>query len=153
MHLTITELPEQHALGVVDADLPLVNASRQGDVSAFEKLVNKYDRKLYRIAQSIMHNHEDAEEVVQTAFLKVLSEVGLLPRQREVFKLADSGRYERIIHAIAKATFKQRTAFDKHAGIHSEQSETRSLQHPLQFERLGHEPGVTVQCNRASSSS
>src|SRR5262252_3190085 len=70
VNLTITELREQHALGVVDADLPLVNASRQGDVSAFEKLVTKYDRKLYRIAQSIMHNHEDAEEVVQTAFLK-----------------------------------------------------------------------------------
>ena len=66
----ITEHPEQRAVSVVDPDLPLVDASKNGDLAAFEELVKKYDRKLYRIAQAITHNHEDAEEVVQTAFLK-----------------------------------------------------------------------------------
>src|SRR5215813_1180721 len=70
MYPTITERPEQRAVGVVDPDLPLVTASRNGDVSAFEELVKRYDRKLYRIAQGITHSNEDAEEVVQTAFLK-----------------------------------------------------------------------------------
>src|SRR5215469_14819486 len=70
MSLTIVEDLERHAAAVFDADLPLVNASRNGDASAFEELVRKYDRKLYRVAQGMIHNHEDAEEVVQTAFLK-----------------------------------------------------------------------------------
>ena len=51
-------------------DLTLVHASKGGDVSAFEELVKRYDRKLLRIAQHLMHNREDAEDVVQEAFLK-----------------------------------------------------------------------------------
>ena len=70
MSLVIAEDLEQHTAVVFDADLPLVNASRNGDAFAFEELVRKYDRKLYRVAQGMIHNHEDAEEVVQTAFLK-----------------------------------------------------------------------------------
>src|SRR5215472_9277922 len=64
------ECPKQVAVSVLDPDLPLVNASRNGDASAFEELVKRYDRKLYRIAQGITHSHEDAEEAVQSAFLK-----------------------------------------------------------------------------------
>lgn len=70
MSLTIAENLEKHSVAVFDEDLPLVNASRNGDPSAFEQLVKKYDAKLYRVAQGMIHNHEDAEEVVQTAFLK-----------------------------------------------------------------------------------
>lgn len=51
-------------------DLALVHASRGGDVRAFEELVKRYDRKLLRIAQHLMRNREDAEDVVQEAFLK-----------------------------------------------------------------------------------
>ena len=51
-------------------DLALVHASKRGDLAAFEKLVKRYDRKLFRIAQHLTHNREDAEDVVQEAFLK-----------------------------------------------------------------------------------
>jgi RNA polymerase sigma-70 factor, ECF subfamily len=51
-------------------DLALVHASKSGDVAAFEELVKRYDRKLLRIAQHLTHNREDAEDVVQEAFLK-----------------------------------------------------------------------------------
>ncbi len=53
-----------------DPDRDLVEATRRGDVFAFEELVRKYDRKLFRITQNVIHNAEDAQEVVQTAFLK-----------------------------------------------------------------------------------
>src|SRR5262249_45243388 len=68
-HPTI-ECLKSTAVSVVDPDLPLVSAIRNGDVSAFEELVKRYDRKLYRIAQGITRSNEDAEDVVQTAFLK-----------------------------------------------------------------------------------
>ena len=51
-------------------DLALVHASKNGDVAAFEELVKRYDGKLFRIAQHLTHNREDAEDVVQEAFLK-----------------------------------------------------------------------------------
>jgi RNA polymerase sigma-70 factor, ECF subfamily len=51
-------------------DLALVHASKGGDVAAFEELVKRYDRKLFRIAQHLTHNREDAQDIVQDAFLK-----------------------------------------------------------------------------------
>src|SRR5499425_3922628 len=51
-------------------ELALVDAARDGDVGAFEQLVKRYDRNVFRIAQHITQNREDAEDVVQDAFLK-----------------------------------------------------------------------------------
>ena len=51
-------------------DLDLVHAAKNGDVSAVEQLVGRYDRKLRRIAQHVTHNREDAQDAVQEAFLK-----------------------------------------------------------------------------------
>src|ERR1700688_3732641 len=55
---------------VASDDMKLVHASKNGDVAAFEELVKRYDRKLFRIAQSVTHNREDSQDAVQEAFLK-----------------------------------------------------------------------------------
>jgi len=57
-------------------DLTLVQASKNGDVAAFEQLVKRYDRKLFRIAQSVTHNREDSQDAVQEAFLKAYQHLG-----------------------------------------------------------------------------
>jgi RNA polymerase sigma-70 factor (ECF subfamily) len=57
-----------------EADLVL--ASKAGNVAAFEELVTRYDRKLLRVAQHIIHNLEDAQDVVQEAFLKAFQKLG-----------------------------------------------------------------------------
>src|SRR3954454_5822883 len=51
-------------------ELALVTAAKAGDVGAFEDLVRRYDRNVFRIAKHITQNREDAEDVVQDAFLK-----------------------------------------------------------------------------------
>src|SRR5438874_9098788 len=51
-------------------ELALVDAARHGDVGAFEQLIKRYDRNVFRIAQHITQNREDAEDVVQDAFIK-----------------------------------------------------------------------------------
>ena len=51
-------------------DVALVEQARQGDVLAFDTLVRKYERQVFRIAQHITQNREDAEDVMQDAFLK-----------------------------------------------------------------------------------
>jgi RNA polymerase sigma-70 factor, ECF subfamily len=53
-----------------DQDLPLVDAAKNGDLSAFELLVKRYDRRLPHIAQNVTHEASDAQDVVQDAFLK-----------------------------------------------------------------------------------
>ena len=53
-----------------DQDLALVEASRRGDIAAFEELVRRYERKLLRITQQVTHSLEDAQDAVQETFLK-----------------------------------------------------------------------------------
>lgn len=54
----------------------LVAAAKAGDISAFEVLVTRYERKIYRLAQHITQNNEDAEDVSQEAFLKAFEHLG-----------------------------------------------------------------------------
>lgn len=51
-------------------DVALIERVRAGDVSAYDTLVRKYERQIFRIAQHITQNREDAEDVMQDAFLK-----------------------------------------------------------------------------------
>lgn len=59
-----------------DNESELVAAAKAGDVSAFETLVSRYERKIYRLAQHITQNNEDAEDVSQEAFLKAFEHLG-----------------------------------------------------------------------------
>jgi RNA polymerase sigma-70 factor, ECF subfamily len=51
-------------------DAALVARAQAGDQGAFAALVNEYSRKIYRLAKNITQNDEDAEDVLQEAFLK-----------------------------------------------------------------------------------
>ncbi len=56
---------------VARADEPLlVAAAKGGDAAAFEELVNRYERKIFRLTMNITRNREDAEDAMQDAFLK-----------------------------------------------------------------------------------
>ena len=48
----------------------LVAAAKAGDAAAFEELVNRYERKIFRLTLNITGNREDAEDAMQDAFLK-----------------------------------------------------------------------------------
>jgi RNA polymerase sigma-70 factor (ECF subfamily) len=52
-------------------DAELVSRYREGDAQAFERLVKRYQRKVYGLALGIVHNPEDALDVSQEAFVKV----------------------------------------------------------------------------------
>lgn len=56
--------------GPNDDELQLVTAARAGDIPAFETLVNRYERKIFRLGMNITGSREDAEDVMQEAFLK-----------------------------------------------------------------------------------
>ena len=59
-----------------DDEGTLVAAAKAGDMAAFEELVGRYDRKIFRLAQNITRNREDAEDVMQDAFLKSFEHLG-----------------------------------------------------------------------------
>src|ERR1700733_2870610 len=48
----------------------LVEAAKSGSLAAFDQLVKPYEARVFRVAQSIVRNREDAEEVMQNAFVQ-----------------------------------------------------------------------------------
>jgi len=52
-----------------DEDYQLVSSCQEGDIKAFEALVEKYQKKMLNIAYRMIGNYEEACEVVQDAFL------------------------------------------------------------------------------------
>lgn len=51
----------------------LIARAKAGDDTAFTELLSRYERKIYRLAKNITQNDEDAEDVMQEAFLKAYS--------------------------------------------------------------------------------
>ena len=55
---------------VVDDEVELVASARKGDTASFSVLLRRYEGKIFRLALNITQNREDAEDVLQEAFLK-----------------------------------------------------------------------------------
>jgi RNA polymerase sigma-70 factor, ECF subfamily len=65
---------------VVKDEFALVAEAKAGSYSAFEELVNRYEKKIYRLGINLTGNPEDAEDVLQETFLKAFQH---LPDFRE----------------------------------------------------------------------
>jgi RNA polymerase sigma-70 factor (ECF subfamily) len=61
---------------VRDDEGALVAAAKTGDMTAFEELVNRYERRVFRLTMNITQNREDAEDATQDAFLKSYQHLG-----------------------------------------------------------------------------
>lgn len=63
---------------VVDTDdeAGLVAGVRRGNARCFEVLVNRYERRIFRLAKNLTQNDSDAEDVMQEAFLKAFEHLG-----------------------------------------------------------------------------
>ncbi len=68
-------------LAAHDHDEPLLDRILAGDARAFEELVHRHERRVYRVALAIIGNHEDAEEAIQQTFLKVYQNLSGFQRE------------------------------------------------------------------------
>ena len=57
-------------------DSELVEAVRGGDLEAFDELMRRYERLVYRVAISFVSTPENAFDVTQTVFLKAFRGLG-----------------------------------------------------------------------------
>lgn len=68
-------MPSATQPGIFD-ESSLVARAKSGDATAFSELVSRYERKIFRLAKHITQNDEDAEDVLQEAFLKAYEHLG-----------------------------------------------------------------------------
>ncbi len=67
---------QSSAAANVNGDAALVARAQHGDTRAFDELVTKYERRVFRVARNITNNAEDAEDVLQETFWKAYSHLG-----------------------------------------------------------------------------
>ena len=63
----------------------LVAQAQRGDAQAFTRLVSQYERKIFRLAKHITQSQEDAEDVLQEAFLKAYQHLREFQRQSKFY--------------------------------------------------------------------
>jgi RNA polymerase sigma-70 factor (ECF subfamily) len=64
------------AVPATQCDEPaLVHAIKSGNIAAFEELVRLHEHQLLCVAERVTRNHEDAQEAVQDAFLKLFNKL------------------------------------------------------------------------------
>lgn len=61
--------PDGNSSNIADDDAALIASARQGDLSAFEALVAKHQKRMLNTAFRIIGDYEDACEVTQDAFV------------------------------------------------------------------------------------
>ena len=54
-------------------DSELLERARQGDASAFDMLIRRHDKHLYRIARSVLPDDAEAEDAVQETFIRAFT--------------------------------------------------------------------------------
>jgi RNA polymerase sigma-70 factor (ECF subfamily) len=64
-------------------DNELIQASRNGDLDAFQALVFRYDRNVLSIAVRYAQNAEDAKDIYQDVFIRVYRNIGSFKQQSE----------------------------------------------------------------------
>jgi RNA polymerase sigma-70 factor (ECF subfamily) len=57
-------------------DREAIEACRGGDREAFDRLVERYQRDIYRLCYRYVNNHEDANDVAQEVFLRAYRAIG-----------------------------------------------------------------------------
>jgi RNA polymerase sigma-70 factor, ECF subfamily len=56
--------------GLREDDREAIAACRRGEREAFDRLVERYQRDVYRLCYRFVNNHEDANDLAQEAFIK-----------------------------------------------------------------------------------
>lgn len=81
-------------------DTELVGRIREGDFTAFERIVHKYESRIYNHCLKFLNNQEDAEDILQETFLQVHRSIGSFRGDSAfstwLFKIATNGCLMRI---------------------------------------------------------
>lgn len=64
------------------AETALIDAARRGDAAAFDRLVERHMRRAYAVAYRLLDHRQDAEDLVQDAFMAALAKLDTFERGR-----------------------------------------------------------------------
>src|ERR1700704_5662140 len=78
---TVLSTAKSMASGKQDADAGLVERYLGGDTSAFDEIMIRYERQIYRVCYRFVDNREDAMDLAQEVFIKAFEHLGSFRRE------------------------------------------------------------------------
>src|SRR5437764_9418554 len=64
-----------------EADIQLVERYLAGDMTAFDELMIRYERQIYRVCYRFVNNRDDAMDLAQEVFIKAFEHLGTFRRE------------------------------------------------------------------------
>ena len=77
------------------SDADLVRLALQRDGEAFREIMQRHNRRLYRVARSVVHDDSEAEDVVQEAYVLAFGNLAKFRAEVEPGHLADAHHPQR----------------------------------------------------------
>jgi len=95
-------------LKVVHTDYELVERLQKGDVEAFDLIYYKYSRNLYAFGLKYLRSAEEAEELVQSVFLKIWETHAILNKESSFKSYIFTITYNDICKLFRRRSYKQK---------------------------------------------
>jgi len=108
---------------VIDPDGELVERWQAGDESAFRELINRHERRVFRLLYRMMGSREEAEDVAQEAFLSL---------HRHGHRFRREARFSTFVYRVAA-----NAALNRRRALGRSRNRTNEL-------RLSHEAGFDL---------
>jgi len=78
-----TDLDDGKTPGYVDTNL--VRETKEGDIAAFQRLFDKYNKRVYNLIYRMVGNEPDAADLTQDVFVRVYNSLHLLKSEEAFF--------------------------------------------------------------------
>lgn len=112
-------------LKMIPTDIELVERLQNGEVEAFDLIYEKYSVKLYAFGLKYLKSKDEAEELVQTVFLKLWENHKKLKKEASFKSYVFTIAYNDICKLFRKRNYQQRFIEDTlYENSHSSESES-----------------------------
>lgn len=93
---------------MISDDIELVERLQKGEVEAFDSIYNKYSGKLYAFGLKYLRSKAEAEELVQSVFLKVWENYKNLKKESSFKSYLFTIAYNEICNLFRKRNYRQK---------------------------------------------
>jgi RNA polymerase sigma-70 factor, ECF subfamily len=94
-------------MNYADEDFELVKKFVGGDESSFNKIVNKYQNKIYWVARRMSGNHLDADDIVQDVLITMYKNLKSFQFKSSLFTWIYKVTYTRTLNHLKKRKIKE----------------------------------------------
>ncbi|MBI4474058.1 MAG: RNA polymerase sigma factor [Acidobacteria bacterium] len=117
----------------LDADAAIVDSYLAGDMTAFDELMIRYERQIYRVCYRFVENREDAMDLAQEVFIKAFEHLPSFRRESSLKTWLYRIAINHCINHVKKHSQEFVEVTDQtgsvHASVHSEMEQREQREH------------------------